>query len=382
MTATTNIGVEERVPEAANKAKAVAAPSADLEKQRIELVNAPQFGPNDALAWRAFGVSAALWLAVVFTAPNAFSFSLPAVMWAILAGGTSTRIFMMFHDAAHNSFFTSAEANRVLGENLAILIWTPYAIWKYGHNRHHQVQGNLDLLDEAATIAHTTKEFAALPLWQRVLYRVFRDPLIFFPLLPFVVWNVVLVFDRRASWQSLGATFIQGAVYYGAFWLRGLPATYLHCCLLVLSIQWFSGLVGVLLFHLQHSVNTGYRADTKSFSAHDAAVLGSTFTYVPWWYKWATLGIEYHHIHHLSTRVPSYNLRACHEAGEARGLWKEVTTVTPTKALASVSNVLWDEASHTYVSFWPYHHIARAFGEPDAGYMTLFNGASTAPTQA
>lgn len=54
---------------------------------------------------------------------------------------------------------------------------------------------------------------------------------------------------------------------------------------------------GFLMFHWQHIVpaNT-YRKPSSTYDRVDAALEGSTFLMVPWWLKWMTLGIEYHHV--------------------------------------------------------------------------------------
>ena len=62
----------------------------------------------------------------------------------------------------------------------------------------------------------------------------------------------------------------------------------------------------MMLFHTQHAFNPAYVKTGKDWSFRDAALIGSSFiSVVPWWFRWATFGIEYHHIHHLSTKVPS-----------------------------------------------------------------------------
>ena len=74
-----------------------------------------------------------------------------------------------------------------------------------------------------------------------------------------------------------------------------------------------------MLFHLQHQVNTGYykKYDENDTFTHDKAQLhGASMLQIPWFLKWTTFGIEYHHIHHLTPRIPSYNLQRCHEDNE------------------------------------------------------------------
>lgn len=72
---------------------------------------------------------------------------------------------------------------------------------------------------------------------------------------------------------------------------------------------------------------------------------------MPWPLSWFTLGIEFHHVHHYSTNVPSYRLRECHLAGAKEGLWADVCEVGPAKAWTSLANTMWDEENNVYVTF-------------------------------
>ena len=73
---------------------------------------------------------------------------------------------------------------------------------------------------------------------------------------------------------------------------------------------------------------------------------------IPWFLKWATFGIEYHHIHHLTPRIPSYNLQRCHEDNE--NLFHKITKVDYLQALKSLFHTLYDEKREKYISF-PIH---------------------------
>ena len=35
---------------------------------------------------------------------------------------------------------------------------------------------------------------------------------------------------------------------------------------------------------------------------------GASYIKVPWFFRFFTFGIEYHHIHHLNARIPGYYL--------------------------------------------------------------------------
>jgi omega-6 fatty acid desaturase (delta-12 desaturase) len=69
----------------------------------------------------------------------------------------------------------------------------------------------------------------------------------------------------------------------------------------------------MFLFHIQHVwPHRGvYRAPKELHNRAAAGLLGSSYLSVPWWFSWATMGIEYHHIHHCNARVPGYRLQVC-----------------------------------------------------------------------
>ncbi|XP_004342774.1 hypothetical protein CAOG_08173 [Capsaspora owczarzaki ATCC 30864] len=377
--------------------------TADLPEVAVNKDLVPDFGPqlahvkeqrflaDDRIAARTLAVTVAAWLGWTLLAPLSFAgYNAAAVqgnatappsasaveaglangypvlyfalgfVWLFVAAGLKIRSFMILHDCGHGSFWATREWNDKTGKLLQMLAYTPFALWRYGHNRHHLVQGNLDVLDEAATIAHTTDDWRKLALWKRVLIRGMRDPIVFMlVLLPF-------------SWPARLCFLIQATTLYAAFAVRGVPQPFLYAVTLEFFTAWLAGITGIFLFHLQHSVNTGYRAPAEKFSPHAAAIHGSTMLRVPAFLKWLTLGIQYHHIHHLSTRVPCYRLAACHEVGQERGLWSEVNVVDGPKAATSFFNVFWDEPTHQFVTFWPYQIVGQNLGEPNMAYASVF----------
>ena len=63
---------------------------------------------------------------------------------SILAAALLVRIFIFFHDCAHQSFFASRKANTVLGYICGVLTFTPYEEWRRSHGWHHNTFGDLD----------------------------------------------------------------------------------------------------------------------------------------------------------------------------------------------------------------------------------------------
>lgn len=77
-------------------------------------------------------------------------------------------------------------------------------------------------------------------------------------------------------------------------------------------------------------------------------MVGSTHLLVAWPLTLVTLGIEFHHIHHASTRVPCYNLAACHEEGmnlKGGDFWKRagINQIGPRRAALSMFHTLFED---------------------------------------
>ncbi len=121
--------------------------------------------------WRAiwqitnsFGLYALSWYMAYVTLIDSIWLSM---FFATFASGMLIRIFIIFHDCGHGSFFKSKKANDVIGFITGALTLTPYYHWRWEHSVHHATSGNLDKRGVA---------LAALQISGRPQpYRHFRD---------------------------------------------------------------------------------------------------------------------------------------------------------------------------------------------------------------
>jgi omega-6 fatty acid desaturase (delta-12 desaturase) len=92
------------------------------------------------------------------------------------------------------------------------------------------------------------------------------------------------------------------------------------------------------------------------WSFHAAAIDGSSYLKLPRMLQWMTGNIGFHHIHHLSPRVPNYRLEECQ-----RGAFvlRDQTPMTIGKALKGGNLTLWDEAKARLVRFKDVHRAER-----------------------
>jgi omega-6 fatty acid desaturase (delta-12 desaturase) len=89
------------------------------------------------------------------------------------------------------------------------------------------------------------------------------------------------------------------------------PALFFSVYLASISL---AGGAAILIFTVQHNFEHSYASDSESWDGDEAVLHGTSFLALPSWLNWFTANIGYHHIHHLSPRIPNYHLRAAHES--------------------------------------------------------------------
>ena len=111
-----------------------------------------------------------------------------AVSWwltmplAVLAGGFLVRLFIIFHDCGHGSFFRSRKANDAWGIITGVLTFTPYHHWRKEHAAHHATSSDLDRRGTGDIWTLTVQEYLDSSRWKRFAYRLARNPVVLFVL--------------------------------------------------------------------------------------------------------------------------------------------------------------------------------------------------------
>lgn len=273
------------------------------------------------------------------------------LLLAVPTAGFLVRIFIIQHDCGHHSFFASRRANDVLGFLCGVLTITPYQFWRRTHARHHVSSGNLDHRGYGDVATLTVREYLDRNAWGRLRYRLYRNPLVMFFLgasFQFIVAQRFTQGIPRSWWRerwSVYATNLAMLAVLGAAWCTiGLPAF----LLIELPLRVLSAAAGSWLFYVQHQYEEAYWQPHQSWDFTDSALAGSSYYRLPRVLRWFTGNIGYHHIHHLNSRIPNYNLAACYAAEPAL---REVATLGLRDSLRCASLKLWDEENQRMVSF-------------------------------
>ncbi|HUZ65468.1 MAG TPA: fatty acid desaturase [Acetobacteraceae bacterium] len=274
-----------------------------------------------------------------------------SVLLAPVAAGLLVRLFAIQHDCGHHSFFASRRVNDALGHVLATLTLTPYASWRRNHAVHHATSGNLDRRGIGDVTTVTVREYLALPWRRRMAYRLYRHPTVMFGVGPAYLFLVRLrlpmggAMRGRQEWVSVLGTNATIALSVGLLAItvgvQPLLFGYLPVMLLAAS-------AGVWLFYVQHQFEDAYWEPRPRWDFHAAAVEGCSFYDLPAPLHWFTGNIGFHHIHHLSSTIPNYRLRECHEAFSR---FRQARRLTLLASLRCPRLALWDEQRRKLVSF-------------------------------
>ena len=289
-----------------------------------------------------------LWYLMIRSIQLGYSYALTLVL-TLPAAALLVRVFILFHDCVHGSFFPSKNANTFFGYLLGVLVFTSFEDWRFSHLRHHVTYANLDTRGYGDIWTMTRTEYENSPQLKRLQYRLYRNPIVLVGLGAF--FNFLLSnrlprrkVKRKERMSVLFTNLIIVVVILVAAKVIGWK-TYL---MIQLPVIWLAGAAGIWLFYVQHQFEGVYWARKDQWDSTRAATDGCSFYKLPAVMRWFSGNIGYHHVHHLGPRIPNYHLKKCYDAIEAL---QAKTPLTILKSLSSFHLKIWDEAQQKMVAF-------------------------------
>lgn len=292
---------------------------------------------------------AALWVLMALSLQVSYALTLAL---SILTAGFMVRLFIFFHDCGHNSFFPSTKLNKMVGFWLGVLVFTPSEHWWHSHAIHHATSGNLDKRGTGDVTTLTLEEFYDRHWLQRIGYRFFRNPLVMFilgPVFMFLIMHRLPIpnYGRRQTRNVMLTNLLIVAHATAISLLIGFKG-YL---MLQLPVLLFGGMAGIWLFYIQHQFEDTYWERNENWNYVASGLLGASYYRLPKILEWFSGNIGYHHIHHLSPRIPNYNLPDCQRSSPLLQKWTRVVTIP--ESLHAVRLKVWDEPRKKLVGFQP-----------------------------
>jgi acyl-lipid omega-6 desaturase (Delta-12 desaturase) len=324
---------------------------------------------------------ALVWYAAVLSVDVSLGLTVPAVLLLSLL---SLRVFTLMHECGHGSLFRSQRLNRAFGFLLGVVSGMPQYVWSRHHAYHHTHNGDWEKYRGLYTTM-SVDEYAAMTGAQQRLYRG-KCSIAFAP----VAGLIYVILNPRFTWLKGSIDFVwhlargklarpnlsikeQVATFRTRYWQS--PKEYWHMfwnnvvllsiwvlmCGAFGTVRFFTiylisaalaGGAGVVLFTVQHNFRHSYASDTRHWDYETGAIEGTSFLILPRWLNWFTANIGYHHVHHLSARIPNYRLVGCHN--EYRSFFGDVTRVNLSQVPKALKYILWDTRAQRIISVAEY----------------------------
>jgi omega-6 fatty acid desaturase (delta-12 desaturase) len=286
-----------------------------------------------------------VWIAAAITQPATWQ----AIPLGVVATVFLVRMYSLFHDLTHNSLFESRSWNSRWGYFLGFLLFTPYRWWQRQHALHHANTGNLDSRGPGEIYTMTVAEYERASRLKRLGYRLYRNPL----LMMFAGPTLVFLFDRRFPQKGMTRRILFSVVVTNialAGWVAGWSALVgWHTFALIQGTTLVvGGAVAAWMLYIQHQYEDTYYRSAGDWQFELAALQGSSFLQLPRVLTWIVGNANYHHVHHLSARIPNYNLRTAHEQ---QPLFAQTPVVTIRSSVSAFRLKLWDEDRGRLVGF-------------------------------
>jgi acyl-lipid omega-6 desaturase (Delta-12 desaturase) len=297
-----------------------------------------------------------------------------SLLLAPIAAGFLVRVFIIFHDCGHGSFFRSRRASEIVGFWTGVLTLTPHHQWWREHALHHASSGNLDKRGVGDIWTMSVAEWEQATRWTKLCYWFVRHPAFMLTVGPFVMFAVLNRFPARSARRkermgvlmtNLALAGLVTAVILVIGWKAYL--------MIHLPIVLFSGAAGIWLFYVQHQFEGVYWERNEKWDLLRASIDGSSYYRLPRALQWFSGNIGFHHIHHLAPRIPNYELERCHHEVPA---FAQVSGIGWRESLRCMQLRLWDEERGVLVGFDALRR--KRFESTAAQHSTLQGGESIA----
>lgn len=287
----------------------------------------------------------AIWVLAALVEPSAPV----AIALGLVATLFLTRMYSLFHDLTHNSMFESREANSRWGHLLGYLLFTPYRWWQRQHRIHHAHTGDLEHRGVGEINTMTFAEYErAMPL-RRLGYRLYRNPVLMLLVGP----SLVFLFERRFPQRGMTPRILAGVIATNlalVAWVVGwsMIVGWGTFALVQGTTLIAGGAVAAWMLYIQHQYEDTYYQSPREWRFELAALKGSSYLRLPRPLAWAVGNANYHHVHHLSAKIPNYNLR---EAHTSHPMFRTTPVVTLRSSIRTFRLKLWDTEAEALVPF-------------------------------
>lgn len=271
------------------------------------------------------------------------------IILSVLTSPIVVKLFIIFHDCCHKSYFRSTRACFWLGHLLGVMSFTAYSDWQRTHLIHHRFMANLEKRGVGDVWLMTLEEFQSASRWTKLCYRIYRHPMMMLVISPPFLFLFLNRFPSKGSgWREILSIVFTDIILAFAIVTISMVVGWQGCVVILLPMMLAASMQGVWLFYVQHQFRRVYWAHSEEWDRFRAAMEGSSFYTMPAIMRWLSGNIGYHHIHHLAPLIPNYRLKECFDEVP---VLQEIDSVPCISGLRNINLSLWDEKSGHLISF-------------------------------
>ena len=239
-------------------------------------------------------------------------FLLP-LFW-IFTGTALTGFFVISHDCGHRSFAKRRWVNDLVGHLFMLPLIYPFHSWRVLHNHHHTHTNKVE--EDNAWQPFQPELYASFGQLGQWGYRLMRGR--FWWLASIVHWAVLHfdlsqfpVKDRKKVKLSVSVVVIFAAIAFPLLIATTGVWGFVKFWLLPWLVYHFWMSTFTLVHHTEPDIP--FHADSQWHEA-SAQLCGTVHCDYPRWVEVLCHDINVHIPHHISTAIPSYNLRLAHRS--------------------------------------------------------------------
>jgi len=268
---------------------------------------------------------------------------------AIPSGILLCRFFVIEHDCGHNSFFTDRRHNKIAGLILGFFTMVPSRVWNHIHDAHHGKVGNLDQRKANPELwTMTVDEFMVASPLKRIAYRIFRSVTMRLIITPFLWMIIPRIPIPHLGLKIMASVMAHNIIYAVILYSILVSGNFIPFAIIYLLPVYLFNVMASIMFYLQHQFETTSWENDNNWDIYTASIHGSSYVKTGRFMGWLTGNVGCHHIHHLNTKIPCYELPI---ATEKVSPYVDVNVIYLKELFHHLNCVLWDEETKRLIPF-------------------------------
>jgi acyl-lipid omega-6 desaturase (Delta-12 desaturase) len=232
----------------------------------------------------------------------------------IFTGTALTGFFVIGHDCGHRSFSNKIWINDLVGHLVFLPLIYPFHPWRFKHDHHHLHTNKMG--EDNAWYPFTVEMYESVKPYEKTIYRAIRGrfwwtgSIIHWAVLHY---NSALYPDKQKKQMQFSSslTIVYAAIAFPLMIAAGGIFGWVNFFLMPWLVYHFWMSTFTIVHHTMPDIQFKLKED---WHAATDQLTGTVHCDYPAWVEILCHDINVHVPHHVSTGIPSYNLRMAHKS--------------------------------------------------------------------